>query len=133
MKMQLENYRYNIADRKNDKQSMLNAAQNMRMLQMQQAQLAEHGRHNLATEKLMGQRIAAAAGSGNRYMLAALGRAEDRAIKATDGYLKTPKGLQDKRSYDDILEGYRKKFGQGAAAGIGYGPTGQVYDDDEEA
>jgi hypothetical protein len=69
MKMQLENYRYNIADRKNDKQSMLNAAQNMRMLQMQQAQLDETKRRNLATEKLMGQRIAAGNTSLENAML----------------------------------------------------------------
>jgi hypothetical protein len=137
LKLNLEYQKLKIAERKNDKTAMLSAYQNIRMLKQHEATLAETVRHNQATEGLTGQHYAALKGQyANKSMapyINAYGRAEDRAIQATNGYMKTPAGAMDKRPYSEIVEEFAKKYRKNAGASIGFGPTGNIYDTDEDS
>jgi hypothetical protein len=104
------------------------------MMQQQQAQLEETIRSNKAKEGLMSQRNAAVAGRGQEKtfapMLRAIGQANQQAIKATEGYMKTPKGMADKRPYGEILGEFETRFRKSAVPM--FGPTGKVYGNDDD-
>ena len=80
----IEQAKYEAALRRGDQQTALGLAQNMRMLQMQQAQLTESSRHNRATEGIQ----AASIGQKNAIMQIA-----DR-LKASDPKLSDLEALQ---------------------------------------
>jgi hypothetical protein len=136
-KLNLEYQKLKIAERKNDKTAMLSAYQNIRALKQHEATLAEAVRHNRATEGLTGQHYAALKGQyANKSMapyINAYGKAEDRAIQATNGYMKTNAGLMDKRPYPEIVEEFAKKYRKSAGASMGFGPTGNIYNTDEDS
>jgi hypothetical protein len=133
-KMQIEFTKYKVALDKGDQQTAISLASNIRMMQQQQTQLEETIRHNKASEGLMGQRIAAASGRGQEKtfapMLRAIGQANQQAIKATEGYMKTPKGMADKRPYGEILGEFETRFRKSAVPM--FGPTGKVYGNDDD-
>ena len=52
------------------------------------------------------------------------------AIKATEGYMKTPKGMADKRPYGEILGEFETRFRRSAVPM--FGPTGKVYGNDDD-
>jgi hypothetical protein len=75
-KLDIEYQKYRIAESKNDKQAMLTAGSNIRMMRQQQMQLDETRRHNLAREGIEGrslslqqQKLAAAADNHSRYTM----------------------------------------------------------------
>jgi len=80
----IEQAKYEAALRRGDQQTALGLAQNMRMMQMQQAQLTESSRHNRATEGLQ----AASIGQKNAILQIA-----DR-IKASDPKLSDFEAMQ---------------------------------------
>jgi hypothetical protein len=131
--------RFRISLDRGDKTAAMQHLSNLRQLEQGQASLAEQNRSNLARERLQGQQIAAttaryAAATGSKQfapIVTALGKADDRAIRMAKDYLSTPKGMQDKRSYDEIVNGYRKSQRQSIVSGIGFGPTGEVSDVDD--
>lgn len=136
-KMEVEFAKYKVALNKGDQQTAISLASNIRTMQQQQAQLDETIRSNKAKEGLMAQRTAAtAAGRGQERtlapMLRALSTAQQQALKATDGYLKTPKGMSDQRPYKEILKDFETDFRRKAVPM--FGPTGKVYgaDDDDD-
>ena len=134
-RMQIEYTKYKVALDKGDQQLAISTASNLRMMQQQQTQLEETIRHNKASEGLMGQRIAAAsAGRGQEKtlapMLRAIGQANQQAIKATEGYMKTPKGMSDRRPYGEILSEFETRFRKSAVPM--FGPTGKVYGNDDD-
>jgi hypothetical protein len=134
IKLNLEHQKYKIAERKGDRAAMMSAYQNMRMLKQHEATLNETIRHNKASEGILAQRAAAltsGAKAAAPYMNAAL-KADALALKATDSYLKTAKGMADKRSHDEILNAYTKKYRTQLGTSIGFGPTGKTYDSDED-
>jgi hypothetical protein len=136
LKLNLEHQKLKIAERKNDKSAMLSAYQNIRMLKQHEATLAEQVRHNQATEGLTGMHYAALKSQYANKALApfasAYGKAEDRAIKVAGDYMKTPAGMMDKRPYPEIVEEFAKKYRKNASASIGFAPTGNMYDTDED-
>ena len=91
-------------------------------------------RSNRAKEGLMAQRTAATAGRGQERtfapMLRAIGQANQQAIKATEGYMKTPKGMADKRPYGEVLGEFETRFRKSAVPM--FGPTGKVYGNDDD-
>ena len=134
-RMQIEFTKYKVALSKGDQQTAISLASNIRMMQQQQSQLDETIRHNKASEGLMSQRVAAAAaGRGQERtlapMLRAIGQANQQAIKATEGYMKTPKGMADKRPYGEILGEFETRFRKSAVPM--FGPTGKVYGNDDD-
>ena len=133
-RMQIEFTKYKVALSKGDQQTAIGLASNIRMMQQQQAQLDETVRSNKAKEGLMGQRNAAMAGRGQERtfapMLRAIGQANQQAIKATEGYMKTPKGMADKRPYGEILGEFETRFRKSAVPM--FGPTGKVYGNDDD-
>ena len=136
LKLNLEHQKLKIAERKNDKSAMLSAYQNIRMLKQHEATLAEQVRHNQATEGLTGMHYAALKSQyANKSMapyINAYGKAEDRAIKVAGDYMKTQAGMMDKRPYPEIVEEFARKYRKNAGASIGFGPTGNIYDSDED-
>ena len=56
-KLDIEYQKYRIAESKGDKQAMISAASNIRMMRQQQTQLDEIRRHNKATEGIQGQSL----------------------------------------------------------------------------
>ena len=56
-KLDIEYQKYRIAESKNDRQGMISAASNIRMMRQQQTQLDETRRHNKATEGIQGQSL----------------------------------------------------------------------------
>ena len=133
-RMQIEFTKYKVALNKGDQQLAISTASNLRMMQQQQAQLEETVRSNRAKEGLMAQRTAASAGRGQDRtlapMLRALSTAQQQALKATDGYLKTPKGMSDQRPYKEILKDFETDFRRKAVPM--FGPTGKVYGNDDD-
>jgi hypothetical protein len=133
-RMQIEFTKYKVALNKGDQQLAISTASNLRMMQQQQAQLEETIRSNKAKEGLMSQRNAAVAGRGQEKtfapMLRAIGQANQQAIKATEGYMKTPKGMADKRPYGEILGEFETRFRKSAVPM--FGPTGKVYGNDDD-
>jgi hypothetical protein len=133
-RMQIEFTKYKVALSKGDQQTAISLASNIRMMQQQQAQLDETVRSNRAKEGLMAQRTAATAGRGQERTLApilrAVGQANQQAIKATEGYMKTPKGMADKRPYGEILGEFETRFRKSAVPM--FGPTGKVYGNDDD-
>jgi hypothetical protein len=133
-RMQIEFTKYKVALSKGDQQTAIGLASNIRMMQQQQAQLDETVRSNRAKEGLMAQRTAATAGRGQERtfapMLRAIGQANQQAIKATEGYMKTPKGMADKRPYGEILGEFETRFRKSAVPM--FGPTGKVYGNDDD-
>jgi len=133
-RMQIEFTKYKVALSKGDQQTAIAMASNIRQMQMQQAQLDESIRSNRAKEGLMAQRTAAAAGRGQERtfapILRAIGQANQQAIKATEGYMKTPKGMADKRPYGEILGEFETRFRKSAVPM--FGPTGKVYGNDDD-
>jgi hypothetical protein len=133
-KLQIEFTKYKVALDKGDQQTAISLASNIRQLQQQQSQLEETSRHNRASEGLMGQRVAAMSGRGQEKtfapMLRAIGQANQQAIKATEGYMKTPKGMADKRPYGEILGEFETRFRKSAVPM--FGPTGKVYGNDDD-
>ena len=129
-RMQIEFTKYKVALSKGDQQTAISLASNIRMMQQQQAQLDETVRSNRAKEGLMAQRTAATAGRGQERtfapILRAIGQANQQAIKATEGYMKTPKGMADKRPYGEVLGEFEKRFGKSAVPM--FKPTGNIYD-----
>ena len=131
--------RFRISLNRGDKTAAMQELSIKRQLEQGQASLAEQSRSNKAREGLQGKQIAAttaryAAGMGSKQygpILTALGKADDRSIRMAKDYLSTPKGMQDKRSYDEIVNGYRKSQRQSVTSGIGFGPTGEVSDPDD--
>jgi hypothetical protein len=135
-KLDIEYQKYRIAESKGDKQAMISAASNIRMMRQQQAQLDETRRSNIAKEGLEGQRYALLKSQyANKSMapyINAFGKAEDRAIQAANGYMRSRSGMMDKRPYPEIVEEFAKKYRKNAGASIGFGPTGKTYDTDED-
>jgi hypothetical protein len=133
-RMQIEFTKYKVALSKGDQQTAISLASNIRMMQQQQAQLDETVRSNRAKEGLMAQRTAATAGRGQERtfapMLRAIGQANQQAIKATEGYMKTPKGMADKRPYGEVLGEFETRFRKSAVPM--FGPTGKVYGNDDD-
>jgi hypothetical protein len=133
-RMQIEFTKYKVALSKGDQQTAISLASNIRMMQQQQTQLEETIRHNKASEGLMSQRVAAMSGRGQEKtfapMLRAIGQANQQAIKATEGYMKTPKGMADKRPYGEILGEFETRFRKSAVPM--FGPTGKVYGNDDD-
>ena len=129
-RMQIEFTKYKVALSKGDQQTAIGLASNIRMMQQQQAQLDETVRSNRAKEGLMSQRNAAMAGRGQEKtfapMLRAIGQANQQAIKATEGYMKTPKGMADKRPYGEVLGEFETRFRKSAVPI--FKPTGNIYD-----
>ena len=91
LRLNLEYQKLQIADRKNDKAAMLNAYHNITMIKQQQATLAEHIRHNKASEFLTGQHYASLANQMPLKM-SALRLAADRqaANEIRDEYKNNP-------------------------------------------
>jgi hypothetical protein len=56
-KLDIEYQKYRIAESKGDKQAMISAGSNIRMMRQQQMQLDEAKRHNIATEGIQGQSL----------------------------------------------------------------------------
>lgn len=110
LKMQLEMRKYNIAESKNDRATMVSAAQNIRMMRQQQAQLNEVIRHNQASEGLMRQRLSATGGAGlQKAYMAGMSQAQNRASKEAMGLWKDPleRSKLEKagiKSYDQLLQ-----------------------------
>jgi hypothetical protein len=137
-RMQIEFTKYKVALSKGDQQTAIGLASNIRMMQQQQAQIEETVRSNRAKEGLMAQRnaasAAASAGRGQEKtfapMLRAIGQANQQAIKATEGYMKTPKGMADKRPYGEVLGEFETRFRKSAVPM--FGPTGKVYGNDDD-
>jgi len=107
MKLQIEMRKFNIATRKNDSATAMQAATNMRQLQQsqamieqQRAQLAETIRNHKVTEGLMGQRIAS---SGNAYNTAVMRTKSNIAInaqkQAAKDWADPFKGMELKKQY----------------------------------
>lgn len=135
-KLDIEYQKYRIAESRGNKQGMISAASNIRMMRQQQAQLDETRRSNIAKEGLEGQRYALLKSQyANKSMtpyINAYSKAEDRAIQAANGYMKSRSGMMDKRPYPEIVEEFAKKYRKNAGASIGFGPTGNTYDTDED-
>jgi hypothetical protein len=133
-RMQIEFTKYKVALSKGDQQLAISTAANLRQMQIHQSDLEERRRHNIASEGLMGQRVAAMSGRGQEKtfapMLRAIGQANQQAIKATEGYMKTPKGMADKRPYGEILGEFETRFRKSAVPM--FGPTGKVYGNDDD-
>jgi hypothetical protein len=130
-RLNMEMAKYRVALAKGDQSAAMSYAQNIRMLQQQQSQLAETIRANKANEGLKGQQIAAAT-SGAKGMapyMNAFGRAQDRALKAVGEYKKTPEGMKDKTPFDTLVNNYTKKYMRTAVPN--FGPTGNIYDNSE--
>jgi hypothetical protein len=110
LKMQLEMRKYNIAERKNDLATMVSAAQNIRMMRHQQAQLGETIRHNQASEGLMRQRLSATGGAGlQKAYMAGMSRAQDRASREaiklwSDPFERSKLDKAGIKSYDQLLQ-----------------------------
>jgi len=99
---------------------------------MKQQQLGEMIRHNKSSEGLMGQRIAAAGASKNiAPYLRALGGAQSQAIQAAKAAMADPSYLANPKrlSYDQLLDKYSKQF---RMSGVGFAPTGNTFDQEEE-
>jgi len=135
-KLDIEYQKYRIAESRGNKQGMISAASNIRMMRQQQTQLDEIRRHNIAREGLEGQRYAILKSQNANKSMApyinAFGKAEDRAIQAANGYMKSRSGMMDKRPYPEIVEEFAKKYRKNAGVSIGFGPTGKTYDTDED-
>ena len=135
-KLDIEYQKYKIAESRGDKQAMISAASNIRTMRQQQAMLDETRRSNIAKEGLEGQRYALLKSQyANKSMtpyINAYSKAEDRAIQAANGYMKSRSGMMDKRSYPEIVEEFAKKYRKNAGASMGFGPTGKTYDTDED-
>jgi len=133
-RMQIEFTKYKVALSKGDQQLAISTAANLRQMQIHQSDLEERRRHNIASEGLMSQRVAAMSGRGQEKtfapMLRAIGQANQQAIKATEGYMKTPKGMADKRPYGEILGEFETRFRKSAVPM--FGPTGKVYGNDDD-
>lgn len=71
--LEMEKLKLDAANRRGDRAAAIQYAQNVRMLEAQQAQLAETGRHNLAVERNLAAQIAATAA---RARAAATARAD---------------------------------------------------------
>jgi hypothetical protein len=127
--------RFRISLDRGDKTAAMHHLSNLRQLEQGQASLAEQNRSNLARERLQGQQIDATSAryAAKQYgpILTALGKADDRSIRMAKDYLSTRNGMQDTRSYDEIVNGYRKSQRQSVTSGIGFGPTGEVSDVDD--
>lgn len=99
LKMQLEMQKYNIALRKGDLQTATSLASNIRMMQQQQAQLAETIRHNKASEGLMGQRLTA---SNN---------AMDRAVMQTKANIWTKSVADANKNFMMLPPAEKQRYG----------------------
>lgn len=99
LKMQIEQRKYDIAERKNDRTAMISAAHNMQILQQQQATLGETIRHNKASEGLMGQRLAA---SNN---------AMDRAVMQTKANIWTKSVADANKNFMMLPPAEKQRYG----------------------
>jgi hypothetical protein len=97
-KLDIEYQKYRIAESKNDKQAMLSAGSNIRMMRQQQMQLDEAKRHNQATEGIQGQSLSlqqkkldAAAAAHERYAMQTKANIWTNSIKeANKNWLMLP-------------------------------------------
>ena len=113
LKMQLEMQKYNIALRKGDLQTATSLASNIRMMQQQQAQLAETIRHNKASEGLMGQRIAAGnAGLESTMLRSKAAIAQSSMKQATKDWNDPLNGPKLRKEYPSLKSYQQELFNQ---------------------
>lgn len=108
LKMQIEMRKYNIAENKNDRAGMISAAQNIRMMRQQQAQLTETARHNKAMEGISAAR-ASQSNTGLKAYYTGMGQARQLASREATKLWSDPieRARLDKsgiKSYDQLLQ-----------------------------
>lgn len=108
LKMQIEMRKYNIAENKNDRAGMIAAAQNIRMMRQQQAQLNETARHNKASEAIAASR-ASQSTAGLKAFYTGMGQARQLASREATKLWSDPieRARLDKsgiKSYDQLLQ-----------------------------
>jgi hypothetical protein len=142
-RMQIEFTKYKVALSKGDQQLAISTAANLRQMQIHQSDLEERRRHNIASEGLMGQRVAAMSGRGQEKtfapILRGIGQANQNASKNAMELIKArpdmiQKGESPDAAFERIRSGlaakYRKELGVMNPTGKVYG--GDNYDDMEE-
>jgi hypothetical protein len=140
MKLQMEMRKFNIATRKNDSATAMQHATNMRQLQqsqetikLQQAQLAEQQRSNIAKEGLLGRQISAKSGTsglrGMQYVARSRAEAMKLAQKEVDSKIKGGMGLVKPEDYDRMLNQAMKRY---LPITTGFGMTGMSSSKDDD-
>lgn len=88
-----------------------------------------------AQKDIAGMRARALQNRGQLTMkdvIAATQRAQDMAAKRLNQYRKTPKGISDKRADADLLKEFEAGYLRRIPQSIGFGPTGETFEDDSE-
>ncbi len=117
--LEMERIKQEAAVRKGDRSAALQHAQNVRILEGQEAQLAETSRSNRVKERLLAQKAQAGSGAGlQKAYMVGLTKAQDRAAKIAKDNWGSPLLQQDLRKqgfttfdqyYDHLLKREMKR------------------------
>jgi len=133
LKLNLEHQKYKIAERRGDKNAMMSAYQNMRMLKQHEATLNEQIRHNKASEGIMSQRASAASNPGIKAFYAGQAQARNLASREAtkqweNAYDRTKLKEQGITTYDQLFNQRLKQHMKSAMPIYGVRPD---TEDDE--
>jgi len=105
-KLDIEYQKYRIAESKGDKQAMISAGSNIRMMRQQQMQLDEAKRHNIATEGIQGQSL-----SLQQKKLEATAAAHERYVGQTKANIWTKAQAQAAKDWVMMRKEDKAKYG----------------------